>query len=264
MPQWQDLDRKRASVFNPVGPASYCRRRGYFLAMKRLGVGKLMVYAGHLDGPPASTRIIGSGRLTLPAFTLAALTQTMHPSASLETGRMMLRRWTAADREPFAWLNSDPAVMEFMPKLLTREESDAFADRIEAHFVTHGFGLWAAELRANGEFLGFIGLSIPRFEAAFTPCVEIGWRLAPAYWGRGLATEGGRAVVRYAFEHLKLPELVSFTVPANTRSRRVMDKLGMTHDPGDDFDHPLLPVGHPLRRHVLYRLAAHPFVGQLS
>ena len=148
--------------------------------------------------------------------------------------------------------------MEFMPKLLTREESDAFADRIEAHFDAHGFGLWAAELRATAEFVGYIGLAIPRFEAPFTPCVEIGWRLAAAYWGRGLATEGASAVVRLAFEDLKLPELVSFTVPANTRSRRVMERIGMSHDPRDDFDHPSLPAGHPLRRHVLYRLAPVP------
>jgi RimJ/RimL family protein N-acetyltransferase len=190
----------------------------------------------------------------------AVETQIMHPCASLETARLILRRWREPDLAPFARLNGDPAVMEYMPKLLTREESDAFAAHIEAQFDPYGFGLWAAELRATGEFIGFIGLSIPRFEASFTPCVEIGWRLAQAHWGQGLASEGARAVARYAFENLRLPELVSFTVPANTRSRRVMEKLGMTHDPRDDFDHPLLPAGHLLRRHVLYRLAAHPFV----
>jgi len=176
---------------------------------------------------------------------------TMTP---LETSRLLLRRWTPADREPFARLNRDPAVMEFMPGFLSREVSDQLVDRIEAHFRQHGFGLWAAELREGGQFIGFIGLAVPRFEAAFTPSVEIGWRLAREYWGRGLATEGAHEAIRYAFEDLELPSLVSFTVPANVRSRRVMEKLGMTHNPADDFDHPLLAPGHPLRRHVLYRL----------
>ncbi len=172
----------------------------------------------------------------------------------IETSRLILRGWRPADREPFAQLNRDAAVMEFMPGLLSREESDLAVDRIEAHFQQHGFGLWAAELRQSGLLIGYIGLAVPRFEAAFTPCVEIGWRLASDQWGKGLATEGALAVVRYAFEELALPELLSFTVPANARSRRVMEKLGMTHDERDDFDHPLLPEGHPLRRHVLYRL----------
>ena len=175
--------------------------------------------------------------------------------AALETERLLLRRWRAADREPFAGINRDPAVMEHFPASLSRAASDEMADRIEAHFRRHGFGLWAAELRENEEFIGFIGLSVPGFEAAFTPCIEIGWRLAPIHWGKGLATEGARAATRHAFEDLKLPGLVSFTVPANVRSRRVMEKTGMTHNPADDFDHPNLPVGHRLRRHVLYRLS---------
>jgi RimJ/RimL family protein N-acetyltransferase len=173
-----------------------------------------------------------------------------------ETDRLILRRWRDADRLIFAQINRDPVVMEFMPALLTTEESDLLMDRIEAHFERHGFGLWAAELQEQSRFVGFIGLSVPRFVAAFTPCVEIGWRLSPEYWSLGLATEGACEVVRCAFEDLKLPELVSFTVPANLRSRRVMEKLGMTHDPQEDFEHPLLPEGHPLRRHVLYRLDA--------
>ncbi len=127
-------------------------------------------------------------------------------------------------------------------------------DRAEAHLEQHGFGPWAAELRETAEFMGYVGLVIPRFEASFTPCVEIGWRLAREHWGRGLATEGARALVRHGFELQRLPELVSFTVPANLRSLRVMEKLGMTHDPRDDFDHPSNPAGHPLRLHVLYRL----------
>ncbi len=172
----------------------------------------------------------------------------------LETARLRLRNWQPSDREPFAQINADPRVMEFFPKRLTREESDAMIDRIEDHFRSKGFGLYAAELRDDGRFIGYIGLHTPTFEAHFTPCVEIGWRLASDVWGQGLATEGARAVVRHAFEKLKLNEIVSFTVPANQRSVRVMDKIGMTRDAADDFEHPSLPAGHPLRRHVLYRL----------
>jgi RimJ/RimL family protein N-acetyltransferase len=172
----------------------------------------------------------------------------------LETERLLLRRWRAEDREPFASINDDAKGMEFFPARLTREESDALVDRIEAHFAERGFGAWAAELRGEGEFIGFIGLAVPQFDAHFTPCVEIGWRLARAHWGQGLATEGARAVMHYAFAELGLAEVVSFTVPGNVRSRRVMEKLGMTHDADDDFDHPGVPEGHRLQRHVLYRL----------
>ena len=172
------------------------------------------------------------------------------------TERLILRTWQPEDRDPFARLNADPRVMEHFPSVLTRRESDALADTIEAHFVRHGFGACAAELRAGGGFIGFIGLNIPAFEAAFTPCVEIGWRLAADHWGRGLATEGAREMARYGFAALRLESLVSFTTSDNIRSRRVMEKLGMTRDPADDFDHPNLPEGHPQRRHVMYRLRA--------
>ncbi len=178
----------------------------------------------------------------------------MHLPRVLRTKRLYLRRWLSEDREPFARLNADPRVVEFLPKPLSREESDAVADRIEAHFQKHGFGLWAVAIPGITPFAGFIGLSIPRFEAAFTPCVEIGWRLDAEYWNRGYATEGARAALEFGFVSLQLKEIVSFTVPGNVRSRRVMEKLGMTHSASDDFDHPLLPEGHPLRRHVLYRL----------
>jgi RimJ/RimL family protein N-acetyltransferase len=174
--------------------------------------------------------------------------------ATLTTERLILRRWREADRETFARMNADRRVMEFFPDPLSREESDLLMGRIEAHFEQHGFGLYAVELRRNHLFIGYVGLAVPTFQAAFTPCVEIGWRLAADYWGEGLATEGARRMVRYAFEDLRLDALVSFTVPGNTRSRRVMTKLGMTHDPAEDFDHPNLPEGHALRRHVLYRL----------
>jgi RimJ/RimL family protein N-acetyltransferase len=172
----------------------------------------------------------------------------------LTTSRLILRRWREADRAPFQALNVDPRVMEFMPGLLPPGGSDALVDRAELHFERNGFGPFAAELLQNGAFLGFIGLSISRFDAHFMPAVEIGWRLAAEYWGHGLATEGAREVLRYAFEDLGLSGVVSFTSAANTRSRRVMEKLGMTHDPGDDFEHPGLPENHPLRHHVLYRL----------
>ncbi len=179
----------------------------------------------------------------------------MKPPNEIRTERLWLRPWRAADREPFAALNADPRVMEFMPKRLTRAESDAFVGRIGAHFLDHGFGLWAVQILGGAKFAGYVGLSVPRFHARFTPCVEVGWRLAAEHWGRGYATEGAKAAVAFGFEQLGLKEIVSFTVPANVRSIRVMERIGMTRDPADDFDHPLLPEGHPLRRHVLYRIA---------
>ncbi len=173
----------------------------------------------------------------------------------LETERLILRRWRDADRAPFAALNDDLDVMEFMPKRLDRATSDAWVERCEAAFEERGFGLWAVEVRATGRFAGFVGLQPPSFEAHFTPCVEVGWRLARESWGSGFATEGARAAVAFGFDEVGLDEIVSFTVPANVRSRRVMEKLGMTRDPSEDFDHPKLEAGHPLQRHVLYRLA---------
>jgi RimJ/RimL family protein N-acetyltransferase len=177
---------------------------------------------------------------------------------TLRTRRLILREWTLADRKPFAELNADPRVMEFLGGTLAREESDLLADRIDAHFLRHGFGLCATEFREEHtgkcQFIGFVGLAVPSFDAAFTPSVEIGWRLAAGYWGRGFATEGAMEIVRYAFEELRLPSLVSFTATGNARSRRVMDKLRMTRDPAEDFDHPNLPQDHALRQHVLYRL----------
>jgi RimJ/RimL family protein N-acetyltransferase len=170
------------------------------------------------------------------------------------TERLILRRWRESDREAFARMNADPRVMEFLPALLSREESDRMVDRIEKHFDEHGFGLCAVEWREDGSFVGFVGLWVPSFQARFTPCVEIGWRLAEEFWGKGVATEGARAIVQYAFEDLGISELVSFTVPGNLRSRRVMEKIGMVRDPGEDFDHPNLAEGHGLRRHVLYRV----------
>ena len=172
----------------------------------------------------------------------------------LSTARLRLRRWRPSDLDPFASMNADPRVAEFLPSVLDRPATQAMIERVEAHFDEHSYGLWAVELRDSGTFAGYVGLQRPAFQAPFTPCVEIGWRLSPDEWGKGYATEGARAVVRYGFETLALEEILSFTVPANVRSRRIMAKLGMTHDPREDFDHPLLPEGHPLRRHVLYRM----------
>lgn len=176
------------------------------------------------------------------------------PPPELQTPRLRLRAWRYADRAPFAALNADLRVVAFLPGPLARDESDAVADRIAAHFAEHGFGLWAVEIPGVAPFAGFIGLSRPRFTAAFTPCVEIGWRLAAEHWGRGYATEGAQAALAFGFQRLRLAQIVSFTVPENLRSRRVMERLGMTRAPTDDFDHPLLPEGHRLRRHVLYRI----------
>ncbi len=159
-----------------------------------------------------------------------------------------------ADREPFARLNANPRVMEFFPAVMDRAESDALVDRIEAHWASDGHGLWAVERGEDRAFLGFVGLAAPSFEAAFTPCVEVGWRFDPAAWGHGYATEAARAAVAFGFAELGLREIVSFTTVANVRSRAVMERLGMTRNPADDFDHPNLAAGHPLRPHVLYRL----------
>jgi RimJ/RimL family protein N-acetyltransferase len=177
-----------------------------------------------------------------------------NPPPTLITERLILRPWREDDWAPFAALNADPQVMEHFPSCLDRAKSDEVAARISSRLVERGFGFWAAELPGVCPFIGMIGLSRPPFEAHFTPCVEIGWRLARQYWGHGYATEAARASLRFGFEQLGLDEIVSFTVPANWRSRRVMERLGMTRSPADDFEHPDVPVGHPIRPHVLYRL----------
>src|SRR5262245_5446264 len=172
----------------------------------------------------------------------------------IRTKRLLLREWLPADREPFAAMSSDPRVMEHLPSVLTRQESDAVVDRVESHFRQHGFGAWAVEIPDLVPFAGWIGLLIPKFQAHFTPCVEIGWRLAAEHWNRGYATEGAKAALHYGFDVLGLTEIVSFTVPANVASIRVMEKIGMARNPAEDFDHPSFPEGHRLRRHVLYRM----------
>lgn len=174
----------------------------------------------------------------------------------LLTERLLLRRWRPSDRKPFAAMNADPEVMRYFPSALTPEDSDAFAERIEAGFEKYGFGLWALEVRATGEFIGFTGLAVPSFDAHFTPAVEIGWRLARSAWGHGYASEAARCALASGFSDHGLAEVVSFTSLANARSQAVMRRIGMTHDSADDFGHPRLPARHPLRRHVLWRLTA--------
>jgi RimJ/RimL family protein N-acetyltransferase len=176
------------------------------------------------------------------------------PGPQLRTERLLLRRWTDADREPFARLNADPEVARYLSGPMRRADSDALVDRIEAGFETNRFGLWAVEVTATREFVGFTGLSRPRFQAHFMPAVEVGWRLARPAWGHGYATEAARAALEYGFGPAALDEIVSFTTRTNARSRAVMDRLGMVHDETDDFDHPTLAKSDPLRPHVLYRL----------
>jgi RimJ/RimL family protein N-acetyltransferase len=175
---------------------------------------------------------------------------------TLRSERLVLRRWRESDRAPFAELNADPEVMEHFPAMMTAGESDALVDRFEAGFDRHGFGLWALEVIGTGEFIGFTGLSVPGFQTHFTPAVEIGWRLARSAWGHGYASEAARRALEFGFTDAGLAEVVSFTVPANVRSQAVMERIGMTRDPADDFDHPRLDAASPLRRHVLWRITA--------
>lgn len=177
----------------------------------------------------------------------------------LVTERMILRRWKAEDTQPFSELNADARVMEFFPSTLTQTETEEMIKIIEERMDQNGFGFWAAELKETGQFIGFVGLNVPGYPLPFSPCVEIGWRLALPFWGKGFAPEAAIACLRYGFDKLGLKEIVSFTTVANDRSRRVMEKIGMKYDSKGDFDHPILLEGHPLRRHVLYRLKNEEF-----
>lgn len=186
------------------------------------------------------------------------------PVPERTTARLRLRGWRDADRAPHAALNADPEVMRHFPSTLSRAASDRLVDAIVEGWAANGYGLWAVERLADGRFIGFTGLARPSFEAPFVPAVEVGWRLARDAWGHGFATEAARAALEFGFEDIGLTEIVSFTTPANVRSRAVMERLGMTHDPADDFDHPKLPDGHRLRRHVLYRLAREDWRARLA
>jgi RimJ/RimL family protein N-acetyltransferase len=181
----------------------------------------------------------------------------LRPLIELLTQRLLLRPWCDSDRALFAALNADPMVMRYEPGTLTRKESDARANQIEQVLQKlGGLGMFAIERPTTGEVLGFIVVIAVTFDADFAPATEIGWRLIPSAWGHGFATEAARAIAGSAFEALPLSELVAFTTAANAPSRAVMRRLGMSHDPAEDFDHPLIPPLSPLRRHVLYRLTA--------
>jgi RimJ/RimL family protein N-acetyltransferase len=169
------------------------------------------------------------------------------------TQRLQLRQWRDSDREPYAALNADPAVMRYFPGLQSREASDRSIDAWQAELEERGWSNWAVETLESGSFIGFIGLSVPKRALPFMPCVEVGYRLAKDHWGKGYASEGARAALRFAFTTLALPEVVSFTALLNTPSRAVMERIGMVNA-NEDFDHPALPVGHELRRHCLYRI----------
>ncbi len=181
----------------------------------------------------------------------------MHASAitELHTERTLLRDWRDDDLALFAKLNADEEVMRWFPSVLSREQSDASATKIRSRLAEVGWGLWALEVPGVSPFCGFVGLNTVPFEASFTPAVEIGWRLDRPWWGHGYASEAARACLDHAFGPLGLSEIVSFTITLNARSRAVMERLGMKHDPAGDFDHPGIPVGSSVRPHVLYRLA---------
>jgi RimJ/RimL family protein N-acetyltransferase len=174
--------------------------------------------------------------------------------AAIRTDRLILRAWHDADREPHAAMNADPVVMEHFPGTMGRQQSDAMFERVQAHWAELGWGLWAVEVPGEAPFIGFVGIA--RQNAPGHAVVEVGWRLARAFWGRGYATEAAERALEFGFRRLDLDEIVSFTVPQNTRSRAVMERIGMHRDPADDFDHPRIdPARYPqLVRHVLYRL----------
>ncbi len=188
----------------------------------------------------------------------------MKKNTIIQTERLILRQWREEDLEPFAQLNADPRVMEYFPATLSRQESAEMMKRMQTKIEERGWGLWAVSLAVDGKFIGFIGfndVTQATLPTHFSPAVEIGWRLAYPFWGKGYAVEGALACLKYGFETLNLKEIVSFTAIQNIRSRRVMEKIGMHHDPKDDFDHPKLAEGHPLRRHVLYRISQQAWLG---
>lgn len=174
----------------------------------------------------------------------------------LNTERLKLRQWQDSDYAPLAALNADPQVMEYFPNTLDRETSDAMADRLRGWIADYGWGFWAVELKETNAFIGCVGLYIPTADLPFQPCVEIGWRLASKYWGKGYATEAAQVSLRVGFEVLRLKEIVSFTALSNLKSQAVMERLGMVRDE-QAFEHPSVPIGNPLRQHCLYRLQHH-------
>jgi len=188
----------------------------------------------------------------------------MSPEFCIETPRLIIRPWKDSDIPEFVRMNQDPEVMEFFPSCSTPEETKSLVEFCKAHIVEHGFGPFAVEIKRTHEFIGFVGLSFPSFQAPFMPAVEIGWRIAKQHWNQGYATEAARAVLHEAFERFNLKEVVSFTAMPNKKSMRIMDKIGMTRDPKDDFDHPKLAKDHWLCRHVLYRITKEQLIAQDS
>lgn len=186
-----------------------------------------------------------------------------HP-VELRTKRTLLRQWKDGDLPAWCAMNADAEVRRHFPSVHTEEEAQGEAGRIRNVIAQRGWGFWALEIPGKTPFAGCVGLLVPAFEAPFTPAVEIGWRLPREAWGQGYATEAGRAAAEFAFMQLDLDEIVAITTPANTPSRRVMERLGMRHDAAGDFDHPRIPAGHPMRRHVLYRLDRATFRRTLS
>jgi RimJ/RimL family protein N-acetyltransferase len=187
----------------------------------------------------------------------------MNQIIELETDRLLLRQWKPTDREPFAKLNADPQVMEFFPNTLTREASEAFADRIQALIKQQGWDLWAVEIKNTQQFIGYVGLHVPTYELPFNPCVEVGWRLAYEHWGQGYAPEAALVALKFGFESLNLTEIVSFTALGNVRSQRVMEKIGMQRSPAT-FQHPNVPTESTLREHCLYRLSRSDWLQQIT
>jgi len=191
------------------------------------------------------------------------MSEQMPELFEFDTKRLRLRQWCAADREPFAAINADPRGMEFYPTPLNRTESDAIANRCQILIAERGWGFWVVETKSENEFIGFVGLHIPTSELPFSPCVEVGWRLAAKHWGNGFATEAARGALCVGFEQLGLPEIVSFTSVINLRSRAVMVKLGM-RETAEIFEHPNVPVGNALRQHCLYRLSHSQWVENVA
>ena len=208
-----------------------------------------------MTDPPAGAQSAVGGRWRLRHARSRQADVYDRGMVELRTRRLLLRHWQESDLVPFAALNADPEVMRCFPAVLSREQSDALAQRVQAMIDQQGWGLWAVEVAERQQFIGFVGLNHAGFQAHFTPAVEVGWRLAQSAWGKGYATEAATAAIAFSFDELGLAEIVSFTAAVNQRSRRVMERLNMTHELSDDFDHPGVSEG-PLRLHVLFRLSA--------
>lgn len=180
----------------------------------------------------------------------------------IRTQRLILRPWRNSDLKPFADLNADLKVMQFYPSPLSRKESDSLAEKIQREFFLRGYGFWAVEIPGEYDFIGYIGLNYWNLNMSFAPCIDVGWRLASEHWGKGYATEGARAALKYGFEVLEFSEIVAMATIGNVKSHRVMERLGMRHDPAENFEHPMVPKGDPLSWRVLYRLTRKEWMSQ--